>query len=354
MKINSVNSLHWTLKKKLPFNDNGGHNNDGSKNRDEPIYHIFLNESYKLADRAILITPARFLFDAGQTPKNWNEKMLNDKHLKVEFYEKESSKVFPNTDIKGGVAVTYRDKSKDFGVIGSFTSENLLNSIVKKVTNRIDFQSLSSIAYPKSSYKFTDILHKENIHVSDLLSEGEQYSISTTAFDKVQSIFFEEYPEDCNNYVQILGRENNKRVIKWIKDSYISGPDNYEKYKVALPASNGSGNFGETLSSPVVLPPYVGHTQTFMSFGSFNNNNEAEALLKYMNTKFLRAMLGVMKVTQHNPLKTWKYVPIQFFIREKDIDWTKSIPEIDNQLYAKYGLDEEEIAFIETRVKEME
>ena len=49
-----------------------------------------------------------------------------------------------------------------------------------------------------------------------------------------------------------------------------------------------------------------------------------------------------------------QYVPIQFFIREKDIDWTKSIPEIDNQLYAKYGLDEEEIAFIETRVKEME
>ncbi|MCD7845542.1 MAG: hypothetical protein LUG57_06780 [Oscillospiraceae bacterium] len=60
-----------------------------------------------------------------------------------------------------------------------------------------------------------------------------------------------------------------------------------------------------------------------------------------------------MKITQHNPAPKWKYVPLQDFTPASDIDWSKSIPEIDRQLYAKYGLDEKEIAFIESHVKEM-
>lgn len=73
-----------------------------------------------------------FLFKAGQTPKNWMEKMLEDKHLKVQFYELKSGKVFTGTDIKGGVAITYRDADKDLGPIGVFTIFEDLNSIVKK------------------------------------------------------------------------------------------------------------------------------------------------------------------------------------------------------------------------------
>lgn len=66
--------------------------------RDEPIYHKFMDLSYSVADKAVLITPARFLFNAGQTPKAWNKQMLEDKHLKVLYYEQDSSKVFPNTE----------------------------------------------------------------------------------------------------------------------------------------------------------------------------------------------------------------------------------------------------------------
>lgn len=103
--------------------------------RDEPIYHYFIDEAYKIADKSILITPARFLFKAGQTPKNWMEKMLEDKHLKVQFYELKSGKVFTGTDIKGGVAITYRDVDKDLGPIGVFTIFETLNGIVKKSKN---------------------------------------------------------------------------------------------------------------------------------------------------------------------------------------------------------------------------
>ena len=66
-----------------------------------------------------------------------------------------------------------------------------------------------------------------------------------------------------------------------------------------------------------------------------------------------RSLLYVLKVTQDNLPAVWRYIPKQDFTPASDIDWSKSIPEIDQQLYAKYGLDEKEIQFIETHVKEM-
>ena len=65
-------------------------------------------------------------------------------------------------------------------------------------------------------------------------------------------------------------------------------------------------------------------------------------------------MLGVLKITQHNPISTWKYVPLQDFTVNSDIDWTQSVADIDRQLYQKYDLSPEEIAFIETHVREMD
>lgn len=65
-------------------------------------------------------------------------------------------------------------------------------------------------------------------------------------------------------------------------------------------------------------------------------------------------MLGVLKITQDLTPDKWKYVPLQDFTSNSDIDWSKSVHEIDLQLYQKYGLSEDEIDFIETHVKEME
>ncbi|HFI0643308.1 TPA: Eco57I restriction-modification methylase domain-containing protein, partial [Streptococcus suis] len=96
---------------------------------DKPIYNYFMDESYKIGDKSILITPARFLFNAGKTPKAWNQKMLADEHLKVSYYKQDSSKVFSGTDIKGGVAITYHDNAQTFGAIGTFTAFDELNSI---------------------------------------------------------------------------------------------------------------------------------------------------------------------------------------------------------------------------------
>ncbi|MBR6983264.1 MAG: Eco57I restriction-modification methylase domain-containing protein, partial [Ruminococcus sp.] len=108
-----------------------------------PIYHMFMEASYTVADRVELIHPARFLFNAGSTPKNWNKKMLTDPYFKILFYEQDSSKVFSNTEIKGGVVVSYRDRSHEYGAIETFTPYPELNSIFHKVEQHIEFVPLS-------------------------------------------------------------------------------------------------------------------------------------------------------------------------------------------------------------------
>ena len=98
----------------------------------------------------------------------------------------------------------------------------------------------------------------------------------------------------------------------------------------------------------------IGHTETFLSIGNFKNELEAESCLKYVKTKFARACLGILKITQDNTADKWKYVPLQDFTANSDIDWKKSISEIDKQLYTKYALSQKEVDFIEEKVKLME
>ena len=144
-----------------------------------------------------------------------------------------------------------------------------------------------------------------------------------------------------------------KRAERWVGIEDLIVPDNFYHYKVFIPAANGSGAIGEVFATPLVGSPLVGSTDTFLSIGNFDTCDEAENCLKYVKTKFARAMLGVLKVTQHNPAPKWRFVPLQDFTSASDIDWSQSIADIDKQLYKKYGLNEDEIAFIEEKVKAM-
>ena len=324
----------------------------GDSTQAPPIYHLFLDSAYQLAYSACLISPARFLFNAGATPSAWNKKMLNDNHLKVLSFEQDSSKVFPSTDIKGGVVVTFRNANSDFGSIGVYTSFPELNSILKKVES-VSERSLSEIIYGQNAYQFTKTLHDENPTAKSNMSKGHERDVITNAFETLSYVFYDQKPNDDESYIQIAGRLNNVRKNKFIKSSYIKAHENLNKWKVFIPKANGSGRLGEVLSTPLIAEPLVGHTQTYVSIGKFDSRDEADACMKYIKSKFTRAMLGILKITQDNPAPKWKCVPLQDFTPNSDINWSKSIPEIDQQLYKKYGLSQEEINFIETRVKPM-
>lgn len=325
----------------------------GDSTQAPPVYHLFLDSAYQLADIACLISPARFLFNAGATPSAWNKKMLKDKHLKVLSFEQDSSKVFPGTDIKGGIAVTFRNANSDFGSIRVYTSFTELNSILKKVESKSE-RSLSEIIYGQNAYQFTKTLHDENPTAKANMSKGHERDVITNAFETLSFVFYDEKPNDNEPYIQISGRLDNVRRNKFIKSSYIKAHENLNKWKIFIPKANGSGTLGEVLSTPLIAEPLVGHTQTYVSIGKFDTKDQADACMKYIKSKFTRAMLGILKITQDNPAPKWKCVPLQDFTTDSDIDWSKSISEIDQQLYKKYGLNQEEIDFIESRVTPME
>lgn len=320
---------------------------------DNQIYYFFMEDAYNLSDLVCLITPARFLFNAGKTPKWWNKKMLEDEHIKVVFYEQDSGAVFPGPiDIKGGVAITIRDKSKVFGSIGPFIPNEQLRNVLNKVRAKTN-DSISSLIYSPESYKFTDMMHMDYPDAEKLLSSGHKYDITTNIMEKLDFIFVKKEPRNKDEYVQLYGLLNRDRIYRWIKRSYLNEHENLYSYKVIMPKASGSGDLGEVLSSPEVLSPGVGHTQTFISIGKFKTGFEANSLLNYIRTKFVRALLGTLKITQDVRKEKWTNVPLQDFTLTSDITWTKSIDEIDQQLYAKYGLTEEEIAFIESMIRPM-
>lgn len=325
----------------------------GKANGSDPIYHLFVDVSRKLAERGTLIHPARFLFRAGKTPKDWNEKILNDEHFKVVRYWAKGTDVFPTVDIKGGVAVTYWDNRADFGVIGTFIAFEELRSILEKVASNERFNGFDEIVYPRDLYRLTETLYEENPWAENRQSRGHRYDVGSGIFDILPEVFCKDKPNDGRDYARLFGREENVRNEKWIRKDYLKIPNNFNSYKIFVPKSNGSGTFGEVLSTPIIGLPAVGCTTTFLNIGKFSTKVEAEACLKYIKTKFLRAMLGVLKVTQDNPKPTWAYVPLQDFTSNSDIDWSQSIEDIDKQLFDKYKLTKQEREFIETHVKEM-
>ena len=339
---------------KIKFNvivGNPPYQDTREKTSDNPIYHLFMDIAYKLSEKVMLITPGRFLFNAGKTPNEWNEKMLNDKHFKVVSYNSKSREVFPDIDLKGGIVITLRDNKQTFEKVNVFSKFKELNSILQNVINFSDFESIESQVYTQNKFDLNS-LYKDYPEFNKIIgSDGKEKRLTTSIF--VQLPIFTEVKTSKND-LYILGLIKNIRTYRYVPFHYIEAHSNLSKYKVILPKSNGAGTFGEVLSTPLIGNPLVGYTQSFISIGSFNTKVEAEFCLKYLKSKFVRAMLGALKVTQDNNKDVWKYVPLQNFTSESDIDWTKSNKEIDRQLCAKYKLTIEEIEFIETMIKPMD
>ena len=261
--------------------------------------------------------------------------------------------------MRGGVVISYHNKTKDFGAINTFTAFSELNSITHKVLAKKSAQNLSSIIASQGLYRFSDKFFEEHPEAVNLMGKGTGSKIVSILLDKMPAVFVAD-PSSRDGYLKILGRtKSGGRIYRFIRIDYIQNNDYTNAYKVFIPEANGSGAIGKVLCTPLIGEPLIGEplvgvTDTFICCGPFATKEEAVSALKYIKTKFARTMLGVKKITQHNSKSTWELVPLQDFTSASDIDWSKSIPEIDRQLYAKYGLSEEEVEFIESHVKEME
>ena len=334
-----------------PYQDNTVNERD----RPNPLYHLAMDAAYVVADKAVFITPGRFLFNAGQTPKDWNSKMLADEHLRVCSFVHKSKDVFPgDIDIKGGVAITYRDADFSFGSIGTFTPFDELNSIARKVADHEgSSKRLDSIVSSQGVFRFSEALFKDHPEAVNGVGEGTGNKIVSREFETLPQVFVEAKPGK-DDYIEMVGRLGNERVSRFVKHRYLETSEYLDAYKVLVPEANGTGAIGEVLSTPMIGEPMIGFTDTFIAIGPFARKREAVNCMKYVKTKFARTMLGVLKITQHNTKSTWRFVPLQDFSASSDIDWAKPISDIDRQLYAKYGLTKAEQKFIESMIKPME
>lgn len=318
---------------------------------DTPIYHQFMELGFQLSPLATFITPGRFLFDAGKTPKEFNSKMLNDDYFKVVRYEPDSTKIFDKVDIKGGIAITMHNTNMKYGRIIRFTSHHELHTILKKVIEHKDFESIDKLIYLQNKFNLKELYKDYPEYKTIIGSNGREKRLTTSIFNQLD--VFSSVRKNGDD-LEIIGLINNNRVYRYIPKRYIEAHENLYKYKVVIPASNGSGAIGEVLSTPILGEPILGYTQSFIGIGAFETKAEADAVLKYVKTKFMRTMLGILKVTQHNHTDVWKFVPLQDFTPNSDIDWTQNIPDIDRQLYSKYNLSDDEIDFIEKMIKPMD
>jgi hypothetical protein len=310
-------------------------------NFSKPVYHHFIDTAVNMKPNYVcMVHPARFLFNAGATPKDWNNKMLNDPNLSIAMYEPESQKVFSGVDIKGGICITLWNKNnKGKGLEGLFISQLELSTIVKKVGEG----GFNTIVSSRGQTKLTISLDPQ--YPKDLRVAPNYFVRFPEVFKKVK---------ESENSIKIIGLEKgNKRTERYVEHKLIND-SKLDSWKVFMPKAIGSGSFGEAMSELLIGSPKSGCTYTFLQVGNFVSREEAQNCIKYLKTKFTRALLGIMKITQNNSSKVWKKVPLQDFTKKSDIDWSRSISEIDQELYNKYKLSREEIAFIENKVQPMD
>jgi len=140
------------------------------------------------------------------------------------------------------------------------------------------------------------------------------------------------------------------RMKAWHESLWIN------EWKVLMTAVQGTSAAVETkfLSDPILAGPKTACTETYLVAGHFKKRSEAENLASYLRTRFVRFLVSLRKATQHATRDVYAFVPLQDFTASSDIDWSKPIPDIDRQLYGKYGLTEAEQQFIESMIKPME
>lgn len=321
----------------------------GTDTHPPQIYPRFMDIAKEISVESIMITPGRFLKNIGS---DWTNQLLNDAHYQIIKYYTKGAEVFPKHDIKGGLVISHYDSTSEYEPIRQF----ILDDILRAICNNVKTKGIISInkIMEQPTWLDLDAIYKDypNHKVG---ANGSEKRIKSNYFERFPDLFFTEKPDDGEEYVKIFGLLKKNRCTRYVLRKYINKKslDMVDNWNVIIPSSNGSGALGEVLSTPVIGTPVIGYSQTFIGIGPFKNQQESENCLKYLKSKFARVMLGTLKVTQSNSTRFWANVPLQDFTEASDIDWSKTIPEIDQQLYKKYGLNDEEIKYIEANVRPM-
>lgn len=334
-----------------PYQEQGG---SGGTN-DAPIFQHFCKVASSLqSDYISLVIPARW-FAAGRENLlgDFRRAMLNNGNIQLLTTYANSSELFGNVEIKGGICYYLENRNYQGACLYSLHRDKQVQTMWMNL-NTFDVlirePQLASIVQKVDSVRKNDGVNT----VDTIISSDTPFGIPTNPKASSKNPFTLFPTQTPDHDVALYMIEKLHRTIEYIPFSAITkNQQDIDKFKVFVPKAGGSGSDAKILGDPVLAPKHSVCTQSFL-YVSFETEFEAESFIKYLKSRFLRVVVSSVKITQDALSRVYKFVPIQDFSETSDIDWSKDVDNIDHQLYSKYNLSDEDVAFIERMINPME
>jgi site-specific DNA-methyltransferase (adenine-specific) len=303
----------------------------GAQASASPIYHKFVVQAKKMNPRYLaMIIPSRW-FAGGKGLDEFRETMLNDHRIKSLVDFNDAADCFPGVEIKGGVCYFLWDKSYN----GECEVTPVLNGEKMESMKRDIGKYNVFIRFNKAIPILEKVQLKKEKTVDEIISSRKPFGLPTS-FNA-----FSEKP--IKNGIKIYAQKRTG----WVTRNKIQiGQELIDTHKVFISkAYNGGYKYPhQILNSPILADVPSCCTETYLVCGPFKEQKNAKNFHDYLKTRFFRFMVLLRKVSQDNPKDRFTFVPMQDF----------SEPWTDEKLYKKYGLTQDEIAFVESMIRPME
>ena len=298
-----------------------------------PLYNLFVEQSMKLNPRyLVMIIPARW-YTGGRGLDYFRDLMINDHRLKEIHDFPETKDCFPGLNIRGGVCYFLWDNNY-----------NGMCHVYNHIKENVDYR------LRPTRIEGTDVFIRYNRSISILNKVSEFKEESLSNYVSVSRPFGMR-----SNFIEFDTIKKNPSDIKlyrfgqtgYINRNHITrSSELINKWKVLVSkASPGGDEYPHMIvSQPIISEPHSVCTETYLVIKDVESKEEAINLVSYIKTRFFRFMMSLIKNTQNISRGSYQFVPFQDF----------SHPWTDEMLYKKYGLSEDEIAFIESMIRPME
>lgn len=325
------------------------------------VYPSFIEVARTISpDYISMITPSRWMNKMGiGINSNWVDSMLKSKSfIKIVDYL-DATECFPGVEIKGGVNYfLYSNQHAN-------KCEYILNQKGTTTSTSIDLDNPFGVVIRDAMA--LDVIEKVDKVEKGKLSEenfssyvGPLHFFDNDEFLGSNWSDYSPFPSEEDNIKCYVNKQMDSNGYGWTNINCV--PRNRASiplHKVYMPQAGGSGNDKQVLGVPFYGEANSVCSFTYLCIGydpKKHNLSKEQCLriVSYIKTRFFRYMVSIKKKTHHTPRAVFQFVPLQDFTPSSDIDWSKSVAEIDKQLYRKYKLDEDEIAYIESLIKPME
>lgn len=336
-----------------PYQENLSKENE-TRSLSKQLFPTFIMTSILLESNYVsLLTPSRW-FTADAQDKSFiklREFFKINNHLKAIYNFPDNKVLFKKVEIAGGVNYFLYDKN----YIGDVKFVECYNEKRIKATRPLFENGLDIILSMNSLVNILEKVRNQGNFISlTTITQGRDAFGIEGKTSKLENLT---QKEEFKGAVKVRCAYEEFRYIS--KDKILKNKELVDKWKIFTSKGNGgAGILSDERAVAILGKSYIGTpnsacTDSLIPIGNFETEIEAINLQKYMCTKFLRFIVGILKTSQNIYQNVYQFVPLQDFTDNSDINWNKSVNEIDEELFIKYGLNDEEKEYIRNKIKDM-